>query len=85
MCHPGIRVITLVGAKRTYIHLQRLGLPRELRRARYGEDRHDLNNNPVRFQFTNGSVTKRQEICEMRPRPALHGMPKGGQVVLQFK
>ena len=39
----------------------------------------------VRIQFTNGSVTKRQEICEMRPRPALHGMPKGGQVVLQFK
>ena len=46
---------------------------------------YDLNNNPVRIQFTNGSVTKRQEICEMRPRPALHGMPKGGQVVLQFK
>ena len=46
---------------------------------------YDLNNNPVRIQFTNGSVTKRQEICEMRPRPALHGMPKGGQVMLQFK
>ena len=46
---------------------------------------YDLGNHPVRIQFTNGSVTKRQEICEMRPRPALHGMPKGGQVVLQFK
>ncbi len=40
---------------------------------------YDLNNNPVRIQITNGSVTKRQEICEMRPRPARHGMSKEGR------
>ena len=28
---------------------------------------YDQLNNPVRIQFTNGSVTQRQEICEVRP------------------
>ena len=83
--HPGGQHRPPESLRFTANHLQRLGFPRERCRARDSEDRHDLNNNPVRFQFTNGSVTKRQEICEMRPRPALHGMPKGGQVMLQFK